>query len=697
LTPQNKKDRAMHGLFYLFLKKKNLKKEPAFWIALSLLLLFVCCVNKKEARIDARLFTSDRYQKFNAVKKLQYLDSIGRHVSPQQNDSLTRTFYFSLAAEYYYLHASEKSRQIGQKVLQLSRSAGDTLSVARAYSYIGDSYDVSRKDSAYYYYLKGEKVYRSIGKTTQVARMLFNKAYILFFEGNYVESEVQLSKSLQLLTDKNDYQIVYSSYTLMGANLEKLEEYDGALKYYGLAKKVLVPMKKSADYSDGQYNYDVVGVLNVCNVYEKKHQYNKAIDELQQLLTPELKQKWPSEYSKVLANLAYSKMKSGQLSGLEQMFLEALEISRKYDSDADILYKLNNLGEYYFLTHENQKSQLYLNQTLAMAKKIRSSEEIKSALKLLARIDSGKNRYYQEFYIRLTDSLEKAQRRNRNKYARIEYETSVLENENKTLTLKNTRILLLSIVTVLVLALALIYRYFESKKKELRFIRQQQEAEEEVLELLKEEQLNIVRAKEIEKSRISMELHDGILNNLYGTRMQLGILNESDDPDIKARRLLYVDKLQEIENEIRSISHDLHIEKFNDVFDYGLLLGNLVNSSNEYGNTAFDYTCGPEIHWDDITGIIKITIYRILQEALLNVSKYASATACHVAIKTTENQELQVEISDNGIGFAIQSRGKGIGLENMKDRAKLIEAELKIESHSSVGTTITLTIPDSIP
>ncbi len=115
-------------------------------------------------------------------------------------------------------------------------------------------------------------------------------------------------------------------------------------------------------------------------------------------------------------------------------------------------------------------------------------------------------------YIILNDSLIKAQRNNRNKFARIEYETSVVEDEIKILSIKNTYIIIGSVLLVFILIVIIIYRYLKTKKLEIAMLLKQQKAEEEIFKLLKENQIKMNLAKVAEQNRISRELHDGVLN-----------------------------------------------------------------------------------------------------------------------------------------------------------------------------------------
>ncbi len=655
------------------------------------LLLIISCKQDKVGSLNSNLFQKEVYKKSKTELKIKYLDSLEGITNQISNDSLLRSFLFDLSAEYYYQNNNNKSFGVCKKILQLSTTFKDTFSIAKAYSYIGDTYQISKKDSAYYYYQKSEKLYRILNNKEQIGKMLFKKGYILFFEGNYTESEAQVSKALLYIKKGKDSEMLYTAYSLLGLNFEKLEEYQNALKYQLLAKSILKDIKGSNSNLEKVYIYSVVSSINLSNIYEKTLQYDKSIQELQAVLTPGLKEKWIQGYVTIIGNLGYSKMKSGSINGVEKLFNEALSISKKNGTEENVIYKLLNLGEYYSIVKDSMRSTSYLKQSLQLAEKLKMGEEIKKSLQLLSQIDKQNATTYDKRYIAISDSLAKAQRINRNKFARIEYETSVVEDENKVLSTKNTYIIICSLLLIFALVLVIVYRYIKSQKRELLFRITQQKAEEEIFELLKEYQIKLVDAKEREQNRISKELHDSVMNKLYGARMQLGILNNSDIKEIKEKRLIYVDLLQEIEQEIRTISHDLQSEIIDNQFDYIPLLSNLIQLQNEIGSTLFSFKVDPNIDWDAIDSLVKITIFRIVQESLLNVTKHAKATLCTVSVSLEANH-LILLIKDDGVGFDVNATKQGIGLNNIQERVKTIKAALEISSTSNDGTSIRLKV-----
>lgn len=647
------------------------------------------CTKPKTANTFSLIFENKVYRVKNPNEKLKFLDSLNSFSNSLKNDSLTRKFLFDLSSEYYYLNKNTKSLSVSQRILKLSEQAKDTNAIAKSYYYIGDTYEVSHKDSAYYYYQKAEKLYRNLKNDLMTGRMQFNKAYLLFYEGNYIESEILLSKALQLLKKSDDKKLLYSTYNLMGANFGKLEESDNAIKYYMLAKGVLNDLIQSDDGFDKKNNFKISTSVNLAEIYRQRAQYKKAILELESVLSPNLKKEWPEYYAIIIGNLGEIKMKSGNLYGVEKLLKTALDISRRNSNEASQIYKLSYLGEYYSIVKDTAQSISYLKQSLRLSEKFQSNDNIKLNLKLLSKIDYKNDSFYTKRYIAISDSLTKVQRNNRNKYARIEYETSIIEDENKSLSTRNLYLIIGSFMIVLVSGGILINRYVENKKRELVYQIQLQKAEEEIFELLKDYQIKLNTIKFKEQNRIAMELHDNVLNKLYGTRLQLGILNNSDTLEAKEKRLSYVDLLQEIELEIRNISHDLHTDDIEVHLDYIDLLNDLIQEKNEFALTHFSFSDTSKLNWNKIDGLVKITIFRIVQEALLNVIKYAEATTCEISLNKTKKNKLQLLIEDNGKGFKNNTKeNDGIGLKNIKKRARLVHAELSITSNLGKGTKI---------
>lgn len=624
-------------------------------------------------------------------KKEKYLDSIVTLLKSKRNDSIVRNLYLKLATEYYSIDNLKKSLHVSLDVLKLSKQAKDSIRIPLALFYIGDCYRNSKRDSAYFYYSQAEKIYSKIYDYDNVGKMLFNKAYVLFYDGNYVECEVEISKALQYLKKSKNHRLVYSCNTLMGNCLEKLVNYDEALRYHKLALNNLEKMKVNDIDKDEINNYNVTSIINISNLYDLKGEFSKSVQNYQGLLSGDLKKKWPKLYANVLSNLAYSKMRSGDYKNVESMFLESLKIVDSIGVESDLLYKKIYIGEYFLTQKDTLKSIQSLLEANHLAIKIKNSNEILTSLKLLSKIDKKNSLSYANQYIKISDSINKVQKNAHYKYARIEYETSRIEDENKVLTKNNLWILIISFGLILLLALFFLLRYLKYKNKELLFLRKQQKANEEIYLLLTEQHKKINIAKENEKGKIAQELHDGIMNKIYGVRMNLGFFNSKTDTTIIEKRKEYIFELQNIENEIRTISHDLSRGSFLAGNDFNVLLEGLIENQKDISTTSFKFVNDGTFDWEIIQNIYKINLYRIIQEAILNVNKYSNAENCDVKIEKENNHFIKLTIIDDGDGFDIKTKKNGIGLSNMRERVISLEGQFNIKSKIGEGTKIEVT------
>ncbi|MEN2403148.1 ATP-binding protein [Flavobacterium sp. MC2016-06] len=666
----------------------KLLATPLKIICLILLLMLFSCKKREFNNSKIGTTLSFKTNHLENKKKEKYLDSIFNVLQVEENDSVVRNFYFKLCTEYYYNNNLKKSLRVSLLVLKLSKEVNDKEGMAKAFYYIGDSYGSVKKDSAYFNYLQAEKLYFKLSDFDNMARMLFNKAYVLFYDGNYTECEVEISKALHYLKESKDQRLIYSCNTLMGTCLEKLDNYDKALWYHQQALNNLEKMKLSGIDKDEENNYYIASSINICNLYDLKGEYSKSITKLQGLLSKDLEEKWPRLYANVLSNLAYSKMKNKEYDNVYGMFSKSLEILKKNGDESDILYKKIHIGEYFLTQKDTFRAIEILKEANILATRIKNSNEILTSLKLLYTLDKNKSFYYANEYINLSDSINVVQKNAHNKYARIEYETSRIEDENKVLTKKNFYILIISFALVFLLLIIVILRYSKYKNKELQFLKKQKSANEEIYLLLMEQHEKVNNAKENEKSKIAKELHDGIMNKIYGVRMNLGFFNSKCDEEIIQKRRTYIFELQNIENEIRTISHELSDTNFLDGNDFNTLLLSLVENQKDISNTQFKYLDNEDLNWTSIQNIYKINLYRIIQEAILNINKYANAKNCEIKFEIEGDRILKMTIVDDGGGFDANDKKNGIGLNNMKERVEFLKGSFRIESQIGAGTKI---------
>lgn len=622
-------------------------------------------------------------------QKVEYLDHIYSTLSSYKNDSITRNLLFKTSVYYYNYGYYDKYFNLSKNLYDLSLQEQDTSHIAKSLYYIGDYYDNNSKaDSALYYYTKASKFYSQIKDTLNIGRTTLYKAGIFYDIGNYTESEIEAVNALPFLLKKQNTRLVYECYNLIALSLEEQNSLDKSLQYFNLALEQLEKLE-SENYPAHKILRSLASCYNnMGSVYEKKGNYSTAINLYRQgLQTKGLKANKPHLYAMLLNNLAHAKMQSNDLNNVKNLLFDALDIRDSLNINAGIVSSKIRIGEYYLLTKDTASALKYLKDGYVLSRQISSHHDILNSLKLLSTSDSNNSVYYSLLYIKVSDSLRNVERATRNKFARIAYEADEIEAKNELLLKQNTKIIIgSSILLVFLTGIFAIYR-LNTKNRELLLIQEQQAANEHIYKLMLEQQDKTKKAREEERNKIAMELHDGIINRIFTTRFNLMQL----DTNQAQKKELLVKELENTQEEIRKVSHEL---KQNLLFrdkSFPELIEDYIISQQPTTNIKIDLYIDKYIEWEHFSIETKIHLYRILQELLHNVIKHSRAATCTVTFfKNSSN--INIKITDDGVGFSINKLKKGIGLQNIYDRIKTIDGHIDIKSATSSGTQVEIII-----
>lgn len=614
----------------------------------------------------------------------------------KKEDSTSIEYFFKIADRYFNIEEYGKFKIISDKIYKISLEKADTISMTKSLNNIADYYFYTLKnDSAYYYYTKLEKLYKNFKSDDISLRVAHNKACILLYEKNYSQCEVDAIEVLKKAIKKNDVRLVYDCYLILGMSLRGLKDYRTAINYYNKSLDQAEKLKNYPQYillKAQPFNY-IALVLQEQNRYKEALQFSRkalALDDFQK--------SDPISYVYFTNTYAYSKFKLGDNNCLK-IFNDCLRIGDSIDNSHIQLTSKLYLSEYYLSENKLDRAKFYSLDVYSFTNKNKIHEDELKALELLAKIDPKNSQAYSQRYITLSDSLQNVERATRNKFARIEFETDEITNEMKVVEAENRRIsaqrrLILGSSLFVIIALGLLYliKAQRAKNRELQYIQKQQEANLEIYQLMLDRNQKIEEGKQIEKQRISRELHDGIMGKLTAIRLNLFVLKKKNDPETITRCLEHVNEIQDIEKEIRKIAHDLNQNLFADASDFVQMVDNLVANSTEHSAAQFKVTADEAIDWTAVSSTVKLQVYRILQESLQNIEKYAKAKNVSVSLLKKENA-LEVSVTDDGVGFNQNQKKSGIGLKNMNERALEIGALLTIFSEKEQGTKIVLIIP----
>ncbi|AXN41102.1 PAS domain S-box protein [Peribacillus butanolivorans] len=195
----------------------------------------------------------------------------------------------------------------------------------------------------------------------------------------------------------------------------------------------------------------------------------------------------------------------------------------------------------------------------------------------------------------------------------------------------------------------------------------------------------IIDVQEDERKRLSRELHDGIGQNLYSHLITINRLQtEMSHPLLDQMR----DEATEIIEELRHLSWELRPSVLDDLGLFPAIRSYLVRFS-EHHHIKIHFDCYLNCRLNTNK---EITIYRVIQEALTNIRKYAQTEEATVTIREIDD-EIRVVIEDEGKGFDLEKVTRGVGLFSMEERAKAAGGNLSLHSVEKKGTKVFLEIP----
>ena len=262
----------------------------------------------------------------------------------------------------------------------------------------------------------------------------------------------------------------------------------------------------------------------------------------------------------------------------------------------------------------------------------------------------------------------------------------VIEQNNGQIQRRNIQLILLGSF-LLIASLFILSLYYRNRKNK--------QLNAQKIEVLKKEQETeqlkaLIQGEEKERKRIGQELHDGLGATLATVKMQISNISgaipqiENNPNYQKAENLI-----DEACHTVREISHGM--------MPYLLEQQGLEAALEDICQT-FASTRDVEIHFNPYqvhliqSDVLKFTIYRITQELLKNILKHANAQEVIVQL-TVENEQVELLVEDDGIGFDSKEKRKGIGLANITSRVDYLKGNFEIDSVIGRGSTFLITLP----
>lgn len=497
-------------------------------------------------------------------------------------------------------------------------------------------------DSAYHYYnLARESLKES--KDENHTYILLQMATIQQHIGDFFGSEETVTEALSHSKDT-----IYKPYlyNMLAVAYDKQKKFDDALAYYE---------KAQATFRDDTAK--AIAQNNIALIYREKKQYHEAIVRLQPLLHNRYLKPKKEEIARVMDNLGYAQFKSGNASGYANL-TRALQLR---DSLKDILGSMaSNLHmAEYFKDSDKAKSHGFAIKALQLSKHVNSPDDKLVSLKWL--IESSEDadiKNYASNYIRISDSLNVARNSAKNQFAKTKFDsTTALKN----LEIEKTRKALYFFLFVVAVGSSalVILSIRNSNKNKLKTISYKTE------------------------TRIAKTIHDELANDVF----QVMSFAETQDLQDSAKKEALLESLDNIYTRTRNISQqNSEIPTGN---DFATALTDLLNSFNSDKVNVMLNNKG--IDWDTVKKESKITLYRVLQELMVNMKKHSQGSVAIIGLQDL-SKNIEVKYSDNGQGANLTSVSKK-GLQNVENRIKEIKGTVIFEQESSKGFRVTITVP----
>lgn len=526
-------------------------------------------------------------------------------------------------------------------------------------------------DSAFYYYHRSKDISKEINDSMAVGRRLLSLAILQREAKDYLGSEISSIEALQYLEQIQPSIYLERVYNNLGLVSEELNQKKEAIDYYN---KTLDINKKTKDKLGYLFTINNIGLL-----YQKQEQHQKAISYFKKGLTfDSIRYKFPTQYALLLENLASSNFLLGNHNDdVLQQYYEVLNLRVKQNNLIGLSTTHTNLADYYKNQNQNQKALFHSNEALKYAKQTHNNKRWLEALQNLSNLTQGEeSKQYLQEYITLNDSLFQNERRLKNQFAKIRYETDKKEKENVVLKTENQQkqaeILyhkqqktigwLAAAIGLLLFGFSVMF-YFQRRRK-----------------LLYQAQLQQVQVREHERKQIAKSLHDEVAGDLRLLHRKLE----------KSNLLEEAQKLDAVKENVRNLSHQLSSVSFNKVS----FKNQIINLVSDYFEPDFKIKVNglQNYNWTTVDNSIKRLLYLSTRESIQNCKKYAKASKIIINF-SVHKKYVHLDIIDDGIGFDTNIGKKGIGLQNLQERIEELNGTLTINSEVGKGTQTDIQIP----
>ena len=380
--------------------------------------------------------------------------------------------------------------------------------------------------------------------------------------------------------------------------------------------------------------------------------------------------------------------------------LNLLEQEKPYDYILQIKKGVfNNLGRIFSDNGEQNKALEYLTKAISInSNKDRLIndqiilENISIAYQKLG--DFEKSLYYYKKSIEKSETFKEMEHATKVKKLEEQFKNAELKQNNLVIEKQSSdrkNLIIILVLLSLVISIIFLFSYLVLKRRQ-RFLKQERDL------ILKKNELQsidaMVEGQEKERQRIANELHDdlgGLLATLKLYIQNLKVKRDNLDKEYSNIINKTDTLLEETYQKVRSLAHT---QNAGILTSEGLIptiknYASKISASNKLIVEVIDY--GME---QRLSNTLEITVFRIIQELITNVIKYANASQTTISI-TNHKNSINILVEDDGKGFDIEKvdSKKSTGLSNIKKRINNLKGTFDLDSYPNKGTSVIIDIP----
>ena len=591
----------------------------------------------------------------------------------------------------------DSSKHYAKKAYDLSRNIDDDSIKIEGFIFLGHrSWERGDYKEAISNFKKSLSLSEKTNRESKMADSYNGLGIVNSKLGNLNTSISFYFKTLKIYEKYKDSSGIGATYLNIAWDYKKMKEFNKSMLYNNKCLNIYTSLKDSLHIA--MVNNNIAGSLNELGKYKKSLNFSRASKAYLEKLQYMRYTAYP------LTNIGVSYDSLHDYNKAKINYLKAIRLHTENREPYELAFLNNALANLNYNIKDYENAIIKGKEAFNVAKEANAIDFIASSSLTLAKAYEKKGNYktsnnYLKISIKYNDSILNSEKFKTISELETKYETEKKEKKilsqradlaERELSLNKKNTQLIGLVLLVLVVSFLGYLLFKQQKLKNQQLKKEGELKAALVKIETQNRLQEQRLS------ISRDLHDNIGAQLtfiissieslqYGFKIKnekltnklLGISRFTRDTIYELRDTIWAMN----KTEISLTDLQIRISNFLDKAE--------VSSSAIHFNFNIDKSLSKDL---EFTSVVGMNLYRIIQEAIHNAVKYSEATTVLVHILKAE-KNIKIEIKDNGKGFNENEVELGNGLNNMRKRAKEIDALINIGSQVNKGTSVLINLP----